>query len=145
MSIREVNITEYFDQALPLMRLNWEETGFNFEFNPNKAFYESAQANGFLFALGAFSGEKLVGYITALVIPHQFNPAVRYCATDSLYVSKEHREGTLAGRLILETEKLAKEKGAQFIAWHTRAGTPLAETMRRRGYTAMDAIAIKEF
>ena len=145
MSIREVNITEYFDQALPLMRLNWEETGFNFEFNPNKQFYENAQAQGFLFALAAFEGEELVGYSTAFISPHQFYPAMKYCATDALYVRPQNRSGTIGGRLILQTEQAALKRGANFISWHTRAGTSLASTLRRRGYLAGDAVMMKEF
>jgi predicted GNAT superfamily acetyltransferase len=146
VDIREVQIADYFDEAVPLMRSNWDETGFSFEFKPSKEWYVKAQEVGICFALAAFDKEEaMIGYVTAFVAPHQFNHGVKFCSTDALFIDKEHRSGLLAGRLIQKTEEIAQARGAQFIAWHTRAGTPLAKMMARREYTAMDHIVAKEF
>ena len=142
--VREVQITDYFDQALPLMRENWAETGFGFEFNPSRERYERLQASGLLFALGAFDGEELVGYSTAVVVEHLFNPARFTCSTDALFVRKSHRNGTLPGRLILETERIARERGAHSIAWHTRAGTKFSQALLLHGYELADVVVTKD-
>lgn len=144
MPIREVNIAEHFDATLPLMHANWRETGFAFDFAPSKQIYESAQASGVLLALGAFHGEELVGYATAVISPHPFNPVVKMCLTDALYVSPLYRGGALPGKLMLTVERFAKERGAQFVMWHTRAGTGLADMLRKRGYLDADTVVMKE-
>lgn len=143
-AVREVQITEYFEQALPLMRENWAETGFGYEFNPSRERYGRLQASGLLFALGAFDGGELVGYSTAVVVEHLFNPARFTCATDALFVRKSHRNGTLPARLILETERIAWERGAHVIAWHTRAGTKFTEVLAKHGYEISDVTVTKE-
>ena len=143
MSVREVQIVDYLDLVQPLLKANWDETGFDFEFAPEFDKYIKAQEVGYVIALGAFEGEELIGYSTAFMYPHHFNPAIIMCATDALYVAPEHRNGTVGARLIIETEKLAKERGANMISWHTRAGTPLAEVMTKRGYTPADTIVMR--
>lgn len=144
MPVREVNIAEYFDATLPLMQDNWRETGFDFEFAPSRQIYETAQANGVLLALGAFHNEELVGYATAVLTEHAFNPTVKMCLTDALFVSPAYRSGTLPGKLMLTVERIAKERGAKFVMWHTRAGTKLADVLRKRGYLDADTVVMKE-
>lgn len=144
MPIREVNIAEHFDATLPLMQQNWRETGFDFEFAPSKEIYEAAQASGVLLALGAFHEDELVGYATAVLSPHPFNPAVKMCLTDALFVSPLYRGGALPGRLMLTIERIAKERGAKYVMWHTRAGTRLADMLRKRGYIDADTVVMKE-
>jgi len=144
VTIREIRIAEHFADALPMMRENWRETGFDFEFNPSLEIYQRAQDAGVLLALGAFEGEVLIGYATAAVTPHPFNPEVVVCATDSLYVQPQHRKGTTPGRLMLELERVGKQRGARFVLWHTRAGTALAQTLRKRGYIEADTVVMKE-
>lgn len=145
MPIREVRITDYFEQAIPLMRENWSETGFNFELNPDIGRYQQLQDAGLVFALAAFDGDELVGYSSAAVVPHPFNPSILYCATDALFVAKSHRKGSIPGRLITETERIAKQRGAHLIAWHTRTGTPLAAIFTdRNGYQPGDSVVFKE-
>lgn len=144
LAIREVQIADYFDAALPLMQENWQETGFEFALNPSRDAYIGYQASGLLFALGAFDGDEMVGYCICAVVPHSFNPAVIFCASESLFIKASHRQGTLSARLILEAERTAKQRGARFISWHTRAGTPLADAMLNHGYKAGDTIVMKE-
>lgn len=142
--VREVNIAEYFDQALPLMRRNWAETGMGFEFAPARENYERAQALGLVVALGAFVGEELVGYTSGVLTGHPFNPEVLVCSTDTLYVLPEHRGGMHAGRLILTMERIARERGARYVFWHVRAGTPIAQVMDDHGYADIDVVKGKE-
>lgn len=142
--MREVNIDDWWDVALPLMRQNWRETGFDFDFAPDRGMYVVGQRAGFLIALGAFAGGNLVGYSTATLAPHPFNPRVRVCMSDALFVAPSHRGGLLPGRLVVGTERLARERGALRMAWHTRAGTPFAEVLRARGYRDADTVVMRE-
>ena len=134
---------EWMPKISALMRENWDETGFGFEFNPAIEMYQSAVDAGLIFALGAVtdSGE-MVGYCTMMVTPHWHNPAVIIASNDALFVTKEHR-GITSARLIAEAEKEAKRRGASRVLWHTRAGTGLAEMLRRRGYEDAEVVVMK--
>lgn len=145
MTIREVNIAEQYAAALPLLRENWQETGFGFEFAPDLARYAAMQAAGCLIALGAFDDAgAMIGYCTAVVTGHAFNPAVRVCSSDGLFMRHDCRGGFISNKLMLEVERIARENyGAQFMAWHTRAGTPVAVMMLAHGYEAADTVVLK--
>ena len=82
--------------------------------------------------------------LVALVQPHLFNPAVVCCLSDALFVHPERRGGTLGARLIAATEQQARSMGATRMLWHTRAGTPLAQVLRKRGYAEADTVVMKE-
>lgn len=146
LSIREVRIMDYAEQALSLMHDNWAETGFNFPLDPDFTRYQQLQDMNVMFALAAFDSEdRLIGYSSAMVSPTLFNPRVVMCATDALFVSREHRHSILSARLICKTEQTAKQRGAHFITWHTRAGTDVSGMFRMRPeYAKGDDIVLKE-
>lgn len=145
MIVREVSITEHWEAAVPLMRANWAETGSEYAmaFAPSKEFYVRLQNAGIVLAVGAFFGTGLVGYCTAFVGPHPFNPAVKVCSTDSLYLAPDLRGGLTAGRMVAKVEALARERECVAIMWHTRAGTGLAKVMAKHGYVPCDEIVMR--
>lgn len=139
-----VRIADYADCVRELFAANWAETGFDFELAPDIGQYQALQDAGALFALAAWRGADIVGYSSAFVQPHLFNPAVVCCASDALFVHPALRAGTLGARLMMSTEAEARRRGASRMLWHTRAGTPLAKTLLRRGYQPADVIVMKE-
>lgn len=144
MRIEEVRISDYADPARDLLRANWAETGFDFDFAPDFDAYQRLQDEGLIFALVAFDGESVVGYSTAAITRHLFNPDVIVCNSDALFVEPTRRAGTLPGRLVLATEALARERGASRMLWHTRAGTPFADMLMLRGYVPADVVVMME-
>lgn len=133
----------HWSDITELMRANWDETGFDWEFNPSQEMYQSAVNAGMMFSLAAFDEDKIVGYCTMAIVPHMHNPAVVYAANDALYVSKKYR-GITGARLIKAAEVEAKRRGARYVSWHTRAGTPLAAVLERRGYIPADVVVTRE-
>lgn len=144
MPVREIDIAEHFDAALPLMEANWRETGCGFDFKPSRELFVQGQAMGMVYAMGAFIGDELVGYASAIVAPHPFNPEVTCASNNVLYVVPQYRSGVLPGRLMLGMERAAQARGARFVFWHTRAGTPVAEMMAEHGYENGDLVMMKE-
>jgi len=142
--IREVNATDYLDQIKSLALENWQETGFEFELEPSRRIHELLELAGASIALAAFDGDEIVGYSTASIGPHLFNDSVIVATTNALFVKKSHRGGTIPGRLVIETERIAKQRGARFLFWQTRAGTGLANTLKKRGYIDSDVTVMKE-
>lgn len=126
-----------------LMRQNWDETGFGFEFKPSVETYQAVVDLGLMFVLAAFDGDEIVGYCTMTVTNHMHNPAIKVASNDALFVRPDHR-GITAGRLIIAAEREAAKRGATRILWHTRAGTNLADAFTKRGYKPADIVVMKE-
>lgn len=144
VTVEAVRISDHAESARALFAANWDETGFDFPLDLDVGRYQALQDAGVLFALAAFEDGEIIGYSTAAVTPHAFNPAITFCASDALFVRRDKRCGSAAARLIKATEREASRRGARRMLWHTRAGTPLAETFRRRGYLPADVVVMKE-
>lgn len=142
--IREFRIIDHIEGLAPLLAMNWEETGFDMLLDPQWRMMDEYQQAGAMFALGAFDGDKIVGYSSAFLTPHTFNGSLYCCHSDALYVLPEYRAAMIGARLIIETELTAKARGANRMLWHTRAGTTLAEVLEKRGYIPADIVVMKE-
>lgn len=144
LTIREIQAAEHIGKVQRLLAENWAETGFNFDLCPDIEMVRRLQDADLLFVLGAFDDGELVGYSSALIAPHTYNPSIICCNSDALFVRRAWRKTSAGARLIAETERVAAEKGASRMLWHTRAGTPLAAALERRGYEPADVIVMKE-
>ena len=133
LTIREIQAAEHIGKVQRLLAENWAETGFDFDLCPDGEMMRRLQED-----------DELVGYSSALISPHTYNPSIVCCNSDALFVRRAWRPRGVGARLILETERVAKEKGASRMLWHTRAGTPLAAALERRGYEPADVIVMKE-
>lgn len=140
IEVREVRASHYLDEIKDLAAANWAETGFWFDLDLRPEVFDAMQDTGCWFALAAFEGERIVGYVTAAVVPHHFNPAITLCATDALFVAPDKRHGRTTLLLRDAAEAEAERRGAQEIMWHTRAGTPFAAMLLRRGYVEDDVV-----
>lgn len=143
MAVREIDIAEHWDAALPLMQANWRETGCAFDFAPSRAFFEAAQHHGLFYALGGFIDGELVGYAGITFAPSPFNPAVHVASGNPLYVTPAYRGGAMCARLMLLGEQIARERGAKFAFWHMRADTRAGEGLGRHGYECVDNVWMK--
>lgn len=143
LTIREIVAADHIDSVQDMLAANWSETGFDFELRPAVDLIAQLQDMGLLFVLGAFVGTRMVGYSSAMVAPHTYNPDVICCNSDALFVLPGWRNTSVGARLIAETEKVASARGATRMLWHTRAGTPLAAAMKKRGYLPADEIVMK--
>lgn len=141
--IKSVNPSEYQYQVTDLIAENWAETGCDWEIKPNWQMYGKLFESGYLISLAAFDGNEIVGYSLATVSPHLFNPDVKVCQSSALFVRPLHRNRLVSGRLIIETEREAKRRGANRVVWQTRANTLLAGMLRKRGYEDADVAMMK--
>lgn len=143
LSIVEIEAADHIDSVQDMLAENWAETGFDFDLDLNTAMIVDLQRLGILFALGAFYDGQLIGYSTAMVAPHPYNPAIVCCNSDALFVRKAWRHTSAGARLVVATELAAAARGANRMLWHTRAGTPFAATLQRRDYEPADIIVMK--
>lgn len=143
LTIREIYAADHIDSVMDMLRQNWAETGFDFELRPNIDLVRLLQDRGVMFVLGAFDGDQLIGYSSAVLGPHVFNPDIISCESNALFVLPAWRKTSIGARLIVATEQTGAARGANRMLWHTRAGTPLAATLQRRGYQPADVTVIK--
>lgn len=136
---------EYMHKIVSLMRDNWDETGFDFEFNPSADAYQKVVDCNAMFVIAAFDGDDVIGYCTMIISPHLHNHDVIVASNDALFVAKPYRNGMTSGRLIKAAEDEAKRRGASKVLWHTRAGTSFAAMLERRGYQPSDIVVMKGF
>lgn len=143
LEIVQIQAADYIAQSMDLLRANWTETGFDFDLAPSVQIVQQLQDAGVMFVVAAFHGRQLVGYSSAMVSAHHFNPAIICCSSDALFVDPAFRNRTVLLRLMQETERIGKERGATRMLWHTRAGTSFAAVLEKRGYEPADIVVMK--
>lgn len=144
IEVREGSLKDNIDAMHALFSANWAETGFDFPLQLDTERYKQFEALGILVIVGAFDGEKVVGYSLASVLPHPFNPSVVFCNSDVLFLLKEYRHTTAGARLMAVTRRGARDRGAKKIFWHARGNTGFAEMLRNRGLHLADEVFMED-
>jgi GNAT superfamily N-acetyltransferase len=145
LRITEESVTANIDQAAPLLRAHWEEIARNKDLmvlKPNVAVYAALEAQDLLICLVARDGDNLVGYcVSILTRGHLHYAELTTAVNDVIYVDPAYRGASRLGlKLIAETERLAKERGAQMVLWHAKEHTALAAVLPRLGYEVQDVV-----
>jgi predicted GNAT superfamily acetyltransferase len=147
VAIREIRATEWIEQAWGLIEANREELTTNKDLlvlNPNVDTYCLLEDKGALLSIGAFDGDdEIVGYSVNILSPNLHYRDVQICQNDVLYVRKDKRQGTTGLKLMRETERLAKERGAQMLIWHAKPATNLNALLPHLNYSVQETIYTK--
>lgn len=147
IQIREIIASEYLEQARELMLSHWhevaEQTGMpepTIDIDGLKAI-ENA---GLVLTLGAFDGEVMVGY-SINIIANTFNFAdLKIMQNEGLFLNKEYRGKLIGVKLIKESERLARARGAVRAQWHTYLDSEADALFTSMHYPAYDRIFSKE-
>lgn len=112
-------------------------------FSAKTEIYHTLEASGLFHTIGAFLGDKLVGFVTVLVsvAPHV---GVLMAVTESLFVAKAHRKTGAGLKLIRQAEACAIEKGAPCLLISAPFGGVLAEVLPRIGYVETNRIFFRD-
>ncbi|WP_300379619.1 hypothetical protein [Henriciella sp.] len=139
----EIGASDFLDMAMPLLAEHREELATDkalMVLKPDRERYEALDDLGMLLVIGAFRGEELVGYSANIISPNLHYSDLTMCQNDVLFVRKADRKGPLGLKLIRETEKRGKARGAQIMLWHAKPGTSLDKLMPRMGASVQDVI-----
>lgn len=144
MDIRPIDVTHLMDTCEPLLKMHWAEVERQrqvLRLMPNMPAYRALQDMGALLSLGAYQGEQMVGYSVTIVTTHLHDANLIYASNDVLYVHPDHRDGMAGGRLMVETERRAKDRGARLIFWASKPGTAMYEILKRHdSYAVHDVL-----
>lgn len=132
---------QQFDEALPLLEANWEESAIPIPFIAEDArkFYNHLAGQGTLltgtgrlFAVGAYDNDELVGYCIANIAPHPLNHVVQIAHVNGIYLKPKYRKGCAGAGMMAAIKELAKEREAYAINWHAPTGSVFAKTLASR-------------
>ena len=146
--IVEMPMTGRIDEMWSLLAAHWDEVAKNKEvmvLKPDRARYEQLEAQGALLCLAAIDPDgDIVGYSVSFVGPHIHYADLVVCNNDVLFLREDLRPSSIGMRLIRDTERAAKARGARLMLWHAKENTPLATIMPRMGYGVQDIIFSKQ-
>lgn len=142
--VKQGSLADNIDRMDALFTANWKETGFDFPLKLDKERYKQFEALNILVIVGAFDGDEVVGYSLASVLPHPFNPEIVFCNSDVMFLMPKYRNTTAGARLMAETKRAAKERGAKKLFWHARGNTAFAEMLRNRGHHLADEVFMED-
>lgn len=143
VAIREIRATEWIEQAWRLLEAHREELTTNkglMILKPDISTYEMLESKNALLSLGAFDGEEIVGYSVNIMAHNLHYSDVMMCQNDVLYVREDKRQGPTGLKLIYETERLAKDRGADLMLWHAKPDTNLNDILPRLAYRVQDVV-----
>jgi GNAT superfamily N-acetyltransferase len=115
-----------------------------FPLAPDYDMYERMEAAGMCFGLFAFYEEIIVGYSISYLAPMMHSRGFFTCNNDVLFIDPLFRDTTLGLKLMKETEKKGKSKGAKLMVWNAPDTTNLVKILPRLGYKPMETIMCKE-
>ena len=154
VTIRASSVDEMRKHGDALFKAHFEEIATNKDstkLDPDWRHYELLEASGLLFTLAAWhekarpDHDVLVGYSANLLIPkHLHYKDLRYVSNDVLYVHPDYRGGSTAGRLMMETRKAARARGAKRMLWHAKKDTALAAILTKRESCIVQDIIFSE-
>lgn len=150
MAIRfeEFSISEYLGKVGAMLRDHWDEVAKNkhlMVLAPDTERYASMEQADMLLCIGAFDdASEMVGYSVSFIGTNLHYKNLTYAHNDVVFVSRPYRQGRLGLQILRETERRAKERGAQMMIWHAKEDTALAKILPRMGYGVQDILLSKE-
>lgn len=135
MTFGRERIADAWDEALPLLRENVEETGAlpPEEFNPNRELLERFDGEGLLHTYVARVDGRIAGYAVMSVSPHLHFSATVWAIQEVLYVHPDHR-GRLAWRFIDWQDFELAKLGTNVILRQVTTRKNYAPLLERLGY-----------
>jgi GNAT superfamily N-acetyltransferase len=144
--IRTVGALEGLSLVTPLLGAHWQEVGKFKELTqvkPRLEQYQALDEQGAFLGLIAEAGSEVVGYSANFFVHNMHYADLYFCQNDVLYVTPGYRKGRLGLKLIEETVRIAKQRGAKLMLWHAKEDTALHALLPRLGYEVLDVIHAK--
>ena len=145
LKIREGSIEEALSSRY--VNYHWDELCKRkelFKLNPDYKTYFKLEDTDHLLTIILENNKEIVGYSVNIITNHLHYKDVIICQNDLLYLKEEYRQGFTGIKLIKETEKLAKLKGAGVMLWHAKVDSNLAKILPKMKANLHEQIYLKE-
>ena len=110
------------------------------EFDPHLDRYAMLEANNCMVNLGAYDGDKLVGYSTNVLGPHMDSQHLMCAHNTMFFLSKQYRKGLQGIRLLRATTAACKERGARYMLWRAKPDTSMHALLARMGHLHLETV-----
>jgi predicted GNAT superfamily acetyltransferase len=148
MKLELVSAVYIAEHQQDLLEAHWQEIARDkklMKLSPDVSQYRAMEDADMLISIGAFDDDgKMCGYAVSFIGTHLHYSELTYAHNDVLFVAEEYRSKRLGLRLIRETERIAKEKGARMVSWHAKQDSMLAAMLPKLGYCVQDIIFSRE-
>lgn len=105
------------------------------QLNPDVVRYMALEESGVLIPISVREDGALIGYSVTILLPSLHYKEHTYAMNDVIFISKEHRKGTVGIKLIKYTEKILKEKGISVYCINSKVHAPFFKVLERLGFT----------
>lgn len=123
-----VDMALFLEQAKDILYMHWSELALNKDkvyLKPDVNKYVSLQQTDSLYNIVVYKDEIIVGYSIILLSSHIHYQDHKYANVDVVYVHPNYRHSTIGARLLVATEQLAKDNGANIIVHHAKPYVPM--------------------
>jgi len=142
--IREVPLTDIWDEAQALTLLNHEEaTDPRLPLSLDKDKFMVLYDLNMLHAFAVLKDTKLVGYSVYLSAPtmHHMNTQTAVC--DVVYIHKDHRKGRVGLNLIRYAEHWLQDIGIEWVFLNVKTQLDFGPLLERFGYKHIEKVYSK--
>lgn len=147
ITVEPISVVRSIDQVTDLLSLHWEEVARHKDImvlNPWVEKYAALEENNMIIAFGAFDDARFIGYAVTFIMPHMHYRDLIVASNDIIFLHKDYRASRAGLMLIRETERAAKESGAQMVLWHAKKDSTFDYLLDRKGYGVQDIIYSRE-
>jgi predicted GNAT superfamily acetyltransferase len=144
--INEIVATQKIDELKELFQEHRQELATGEEYMTVKIkddVYKLMEDKGVMFSLALYDDDKIVGYSIAVMYHNLHSADLLMSQADVLFVQQKYRKTKWGLKLIQETERMSKERGAKVIIWHGQPDTPFSNLMPRIGYKLQNVMFSK--
>jgi len=140
----DVDTDKFLDEAASLLLEHWDELALNKEhikLAPDRRKYKLLQELGIIKNIVIYDGDVVVGYSVLIVQPNLHYSDNVFAHVDIIYVAKQYRQSSLGARLLLATERLAKDLGASVLTHHAKPYVPMIiKPLEKLGYSLYEHV-----
>lgn len=146
--IIESSIIDCKDRVEDLLKLHWDESSRNKHVMVLKpdwdAYLNLDKLNRLVTLLAVDNNDEIIGYSCNILSQHIHYADLSVAYNDVLFLHPDYRNSSIGLKLIKETEKKCKERGAQLFLWHAKQNTALDAILPRMGCKVQEIIYSKE-
>jgi GNAT superfamily N-acetyltransferase len=139
--IRATTVDELRQHAGALVVEHWDEVERlvqSREPQPNWPRMVAMEAVDVMFARGLWVGDELAGYSVNIVFPSLHYSGLTQVTNTALFLAKQHRRDGLGRRLVEDTKREARRRGAEEVLWHAKGGTAAERLFVAMGADVID-------
>lgn len=132
-----LTLAELREYGEPLFREHYEEVAKNKQvmvLAPDWDRYEEIEDKGLMMAIGVWAHysthTELAGYSVNFLGSHLHYRDLMVAQNDVFFVRRLFRQGTLGAKLLRETRRQAKARGARMVLFHAKENTSFERLLR---------------